>query len=194
MRLEVYCSMDTNTLSSNIRSARLRANLSQAELAKILSKSQTTVAAWETGRSQPDASTIRLLCETLDVSADYLLGLTSIYGQSSIPKPERDLYIALNWLLVFSDMGLIIPHFITSDNSEELHEVELKAPLNELLLSYCHMQEAKRLISSSWVDTPDSDEVYQSIELHYQKVFARIAKILKEKTYLYSANLNEKPN
>lgn len=178
--------MDTNPLSSNIRSARQRANLSQAELAKLLSKSQTTVAAWETGRSQPDASTIVHLCEALNVSADDLLGLTTSNINPGVSSLEKEILRALSWFLIFSDMGFVVPHIISSENSEELRDVELKPPLNELLLSYCHMQEAKRLISSSWVDTPDSDEVYRSIERHYQRIFAQITKTLSDRYLVYS--------
>lgn len=42
-----------------IREARLRAGLTQAELAKALGTHQPVVARWETGRTRPDFDTVR---------------------------------------------------------------------------------------------------------------------------------------
>lgn len=168
--------MDTNTLSSNIRSARLRANLSQAELAKILSKSQTTVAAWETGRSQPDASTIVRLCDTLNVSSDYLLGLTN---SNSIIKEKTvydEILNAIGWILTFSDMGLIVPHIVESESSNKLQYIELKGPLNKLLLVNWEIQELKKIVTPDLGDY--ADEVTENIDDFYSKLFSTVSKTL----------------
>ncbi|OUP65172.1 hypothetical protein B5F12_04025 [Pseudoflavonifractor sp. An176] len=175
MHLEVCCSMDTNSLSSNIRSARQRANLSQAELAKLLSKSQTTVAAWETGRSQPDASTIIRLCEILNISSDQLLGL-SAPGYENVSASQHEILRALKWLLVFSDMGLIVPNIQSDENSEWLQEAELKEPLNKLILIHYQMKELKQLATSD----PESfsDDFGDTIDEAHRRVLSNISQTI----------------
>lgn len=170
--------MDTNSLSSNIRSARLRANLSQAELAKLLSKSQTTVAAWETGRSQPDASTIIRLCEILNISSDQLLGL-SAPGYENVSASQHEILRALKWLLVFSDMGIIVPNIQSDENSEWLHEVELKEPLNKLLLIHNQMKELHQLAATELESS--SDEIHESIEKIYYKILLNATLTISDK-------------
>ena len=63
---------------NNICRARLKAGLTQKQVASAVNKSQTTVAAWESGRAQPDAATIVKLSELFHVSSDYLLGISLI--------------------------------------------------------------------------------------------------------------------
>jgi len=58
-----------------IRELRKENNLTQKQLAKLLNKSETGLASWEQGLSEPSVNDIRLLCKIFNVSADYLLGL-----------------------------------------------------------------------------------------------------------------------
>ena len=58
-----------------IKELRRECGLTQKELAKLLHKSETGVASWEQGLSEPGIKDIRKLCEIFKVSADYLLGL-----------------------------------------------------------------------------------------------------------------------
>lgn len=83
--------MESDTIAVAIRSARLYAGLTQKQVADALEKSQTTVAAWETGRSQPDAKTIVQLSSLLQVSSDFLLGISNFHNKSS----EEFLYALL---------------------------------------------------------------------------------------------------
>lgn len=175
--------MDTNTLSSNIRSARLRSNLSQAELAKLLSKSQTTVAAWETGRSQPDASTIIRLCDVLNVSADQLLGLTTQYGEGNTSASQIEILRTLKWFLILSDMGIIVPRVLSDDHSEWLHEAELKEPINKLLLIHCQIKELKQLAVEDF-----SEEVCNSLENIYYNILLNATKTIADKYTEFQSN------
>lgn len=181
--------MDTNPLSSNIRSARLRANLSQAELAKLLSKSQTTVAAWETGRSQPDASTIIRLCEILNISSDQLLGL-STPGYDNVSASQHEILRALKWLLVFCDMGIIVPNIQSDDKSEWLHDAELKEPLNKLLLIHNQMKELHQLATTELESS--SDEIHESIEKIYYKILLNATLTISDK-YTEHYNNSDSP-
>lgn len=49
--------------------------LTQKQLAALLNKSETGLASWEQGLSEPNVNDLRLLCKIFEVSADYLLGL-----------------------------------------------------------------------------------------------------------------------
>lgn len=74
--------MELDSIAVSIRKARLYSGLTQKQVADALDKSQTSVAAWETGRSQPDAKTIVALCKLFHVSSDYLLGLAEFHNNN----------------------------------------------------------------------------------------------------------------
>ena len=48
----------------------------QVEIAKALNVTKQCVNDYKTGKSVPSIETLYLLCKYLDVSSDYLLGLT----------------------------------------------------------------------------------------------------------------------
>lgn len=75
--------MESDRIATAIQKARLSSGLTQKQVATALDKSQTTVAAWETGRAQPSATTIVQLSELFNVSTDYLLGL------SLVERPQK---------------------------------------------------------------------------------------------------------
>lgn len=58
-----------------IKEQRKEKGLTQKQLAQLVNKSETGVASWEQGLSEPCVNDIRLLCKIFEVSADYLLGL-----------------------------------------------------------------------------------------------------------------------
>ena len=58
-----------------IKSLRKECGYTQKQLAAMLNKSETGLASWEQGLSEPSVTDIRLLCKIFGVSADYLLGL-----------------------------------------------------------------------------------------------------------------------
>ena len=49
----------------------------QVEIAKALNVSKQCVNDYKTGKSMPSLETLYALCKFLDVSSDYLLGLTN---------------------------------------------------------------------------------------------------------------------
>lgn len=63
-----------------IKELRKEKGLTQKQLALLLNKSETGLASWEQGLSEPSVNDIRLLCMIFDVSADYLLGLEDESG------------------------------------------------------------------------------------------------------------------
>lgn len=62
--------------SERIKELRLERDLSQMQLAKACNISQSAIAKWELGKTEPTASAIIVLAEFFNESTDYLLGLT----------------------------------------------------------------------------------------------------------------------
>lgn len=54
-------------------------NITMYRVAKDLKLNKQTVINWCNGNNEPKATQIAMLCKYLDVSADYLLGLTNNY-------------------------------------------------------------------------------------------------------------------
>lgn len=50
-------------------------NLNQSQLANKLGLKQSQISEWLNGKSKPGYDNIKLICQTLGVSADRLLGL-----------------------------------------------------------------------------------------------------------------------
>lgn len=58
------------------RQIRKSRNLSQQDIANKLDVNQTSVSQWERGVTMPNISTLSKLCEILETSSDYLLGIS----------------------------------------------------------------------------------------------------------------------
>lgn len=67
--------------STKLRLARKRANLTQKQLAERIGALQNSVSQWECGLIRPSPDVIRTLCEALNVTADYLLGVAPAPAQ-----------------------------------------------------------------------------------------------------------------
>ena len=77
-------------LGKRIRAARERLHMSQAALAEAIGAgTQSTVAGWERGRTEPDGETLARLAVILKVSTDHLLGVQS--DVLSLPADVADL-------------------------------------------------------------------------------------------------------
>lgn len=62
---------------NRIKSLRLAAGMKQSDLARRLNVGQTTISNWENGISEPDQNSLRKIIAVFDVTADYILGLSS---------------------------------------------------------------------------------------------------------------------
>lgn len=62
-------------LNERIREARLANHMSQVELAKKIGVSKQSLSNWENDNIQPSIEMLTRLAVTLNVSADFLLGL-----------------------------------------------------------------------------------------------------------------------
>lgn len=63
-------------LGQTITDYRKKLNLTQKDLGEKLNVSPQAVSKWENGQAEPDASTIKKLCEIFKISTDELLGNT----------------------------------------------------------------------------------------------------------------------
>ncbi|QIW50414.1 helix-turn-helix domain-containing protein [Lactococcus raffinolactis] len=70
--------------SERLKFLRKEKKLTQTELAKMLNTTQGTVGKWENNKLEPNFKKLILLAKYLDVSTDYLLGVTNIKGERSI--------------------------------------------------------------------------------------------------------------
>ena len=62
-------------IGERLRELRTEHNISQMELSRATGLSQSSIARWELGKSEPTASAIIALAKYFKESADYLLGL-----------------------------------------------------------------------------------------------------------------------
>ncbi len=82
---------------------RLKAGLTQAQLADKLGVSASTIGMYEQGRREPDNSTLAKICRTLDASGDYVLNL----DEENRVNPEK------------SEIYSIISDFINNLENQE---------------------------------------------------------------------------
>ena len=66
-----------SNFSQRLKELRIDKQLSQKELADIVSTGQSSISAWERGEREPLAHQIIALAICFDCSADYLLGITN---------------------------------------------------------------------------------------------------------------------
>ncbi len=67
--------MDTRKIfSEKLQEAVKTSNLSYAEIARKLGITKPTMSMYKSGKALPSLETFDLLCDILDVSADFLLG------------------------------------------------------------------------------------------------------------------------
>lgn len=71
MKAHIY----KNNFAPRLIGARKENNLSQRELAKIIEVSKSTIASYETGRTEPDLETFAKIAKLLGHTTDYFLGL-----------------------------------------------------------------------------------------------------------------------
>lgn len=96
--------MDPDTFGARLAAARVARQITQAELAELLTPALVeagvrsssdvplaawTIGTWERDRHRPPVDVLRVLCELLQVSADGLLGLAPFSIPSLSPTRRR---------------------------------------------------------------------------------------------------------
>lgn len=75
---------DENIFGERLKKTRLDRGLTQGQVQARTKLHWTAIAHFEKGRRTPSLANLRRLCEALDVSADYLIGLSD----DPIPRPK----------------------------------------------------------------------------------------------------------
>lgn len=70
--------------SKRLKDIRKQRELSQKEYASLLGISSVTLSHYENGKREPDLDRLVSICTCLNVSSDYMLGLTN-----SLTKPKE---------------------------------------------------------------------------------------------------------
>lgn len=84
------------TLGERLQYVRKIRNLTQYQLSDISNLPTSSIAHIENGDRQPNSATLISLCNSLDCSADYLLGLTNRVFDTEKREPTNyDLYVTL---------------------------------------------------------------------------------------------------
>lgn len=63
------------SISENIKMARKNAGMTQKQLADAIGVYQKDISRWEKGERTPSAESVKVLCQTLHISADELLDI-----------------------------------------------------------------------------------------------------------------------
>ena len=66
--------MIEKTFGNRLQTARKKASMTQAEVAKVLNITQTTLSKYERGTLEPNIDTLRRLIELYEINANWLLG------------------------------------------------------------------------------------------------------------------------
>lgn len=90
-------------LSERIRELREKAGYSQAQLAKKLDVTRSSVNAWEMGLSAPTTPYVVAMAKLFHVSADYLLGIESELSLSLDGFSEEEIALVYQLLRYFSN-------------------------------------------------------------------------------------------
>lgn len=86
------------TIAQRISRARRHLNINQKELAQKANITEASLSRYENGIREPKSAVITRLAEALEVSTDYLLGLSEdrTYEDSDISnKSEKDIKVIL---------------------------------------------------------------------------------------------------
>ena len=72
---------DSKLFGNRLKEIRLKNNLTQAKLAKLLDINQSMISDYENNRSKMQGYYLYPLSKTLKVSSDYLVGLSNVYNR-----------------------------------------------------------------------------------------------------------------
>lgn len=106
-----------------LKNLRKQNNLTQAELAKKLGISKSTIGMYEQGRRCPDNKTLVNISKIFDVSTDYILGVNSgnkLYGNKKMPKELDDILSNLKNSLLSDDDIMFEGHKLSRQDIDKI--------------------------------------------------------------------------
>lgn len=143
------------TFGQTIKSLRRKANMTQENLAELLSISPQAVSRWETDAAMPDVSLLPPLANLFNVTTDYLLGMDTY--QKDLRKAEFDEAFHEYW---------------NHDDKEKNYQIALKAvaeyPGNMEYMEW--LASAEYYVSVPTMDKNEKSRLLESSARHYKIV------------------------
>lgn len=127
-----------NEIGNRISICRQNKNMTQEELAKRLGVTSQAVSKYERGSSLPDVSMVKGLCDVLEISSDYLLGIKSSTGKSDIAlNGSEDISKNLKNSLEQVELVIgrdLVPLFLDGRFENEIRQIRLRVSREGILL------------------------------------------------------------
>lgn len=96
------------TIGKKIKDTRLKQNLTQEQLAKVLNVSRSTVSSWEVDRNYPDLNTLITISDLFEVSLDtFLRGDAGLAKDVSKKTKWYKIYRGIVWVMVILVIGYL---------------------------------------------------------------------------------------
>lgn len=112
-----------------IKEARLKKDLTQSELGKMLGKSNNVITNWEKGTNSPDVDNIERLCAILDIPVDYIFQTKQKEKSPSTELTEGEQYLVESYRKLSRDNQIKITgiiEFMFNEESATREEYENK--------------------------------------------------------------------
>lgn len=122
-------------LGERIKQLRVSREWTQGELADRIGTTKHVISTWERGKANPNPEQIIALANTLEVSADYLLGLTN-YPQPHLRDPFGQLPISPTNVYTFvNKMGWDLLKLINSGIPLTIDNEEINTSDKEMIVT-----------------------------------------------------------
>ena len=99
--------MGMEYFGDKLRALRMEKKLTQNELAARLGIVGASVSSYEKNKQYPSVEVLIQLCQTFDVSADYLLGLSDDKNFNTSTLTEEQLQIVLRLINEFEQSNVL---------------------------------------------------------------------------------------
>lgn len=162
-----------------LQELRDKANISQMTLSKVIGVARSTIAMWESGKSEPDNNSLVALSDFFNVSIDYLLGRSDIKNHTTAGGTKIKTNAPLEILLAQYNISSDILAKITDRSSGEAQSwLSNTLPLPVDAVNHI----------TSFFELDMSDFEHGIIPLfHKESVFKKLAKYRSNDDYLFAA-------
>ncbi|EJF48330.1 transcription regulator [Enterococcus sp. C1] len=100
--------MSIDFFGEKLKAIRKLKRLTQQQLAHRLNVSKGTVSAYEQGLSHPSIETLVRICEVLDTSSDYLLGISDELSFKMGGLSEKQMESVLQFVALIEQANAIV--------------------------------------------------------------------------------------
>ncbi|TYQ14766.1 UNVERIFIED_CONTAM: DNA-binding XRE family transcriptional regulator [Acetivibrio alkalicellulosi] len=122
-------------ISKRLYQLREEKNLKQSELAEAIGISRISISNYENGERVPDAKVIFKLSKFLDVSSDYILGLSNIKKHDCLTALTKSIInhheYSINIEHIFKNLDLLLK--VSDEECEKIDQDDTKLKAIELL-------------------------------------------------------------